>query len=168
MFAIQTFTMHADLAEDRIRIDAVDAGGAYQAIWMTRRMADRFVPHLGEHAEKQVKPGMPASLLLAMNQEKLRLDRAASPADPVKPDPARAPWLCRTIHLTPQDGGLVWRLVDEKGAEAAVQLNEQAVRAVLDVLLTTYRALDWGEQPFPEWVREAAGSPATPPPQSLN
>lgn len=168
MFSIQTFTMNPDLVEDRIRLDAVDSAGEYQAIWMTRRLADRFVPHLGEQAEKRVRAGLPASLLLAMDQEKLRLERAASPAEPVKVDPGQAPWLCRTIHLTPQEEGLVWTLTDDAGAEAAMALSDEAVRAVLDVLLTTYRKLEWSEQAFPEWVREAAGTPAASPPRSLN
>ncbi|MEY4160876.1 MAG: hypothetical protein RLZZ136_1497, partial [Pseudomonadota bacterium] len=32
-FTIKTFTMNADLVEDRIRLDAIDPAGAFQAIW---------------------------------------------------------------------------------------------------------------------------------------
>jgi hypothetical protein len=46
-------------------------------------------------------------------------------------------------------------------------LDDQAVRAVLDVFLMTYRNLEWSEQAFPEWVT-ARGQTQPVPPGALN
>ena len=37
--------------EDRLRLDAVDAQGGKQAIFLTRRLADRVIPVLVSHLE---------------------------------------------------------------------------------------------------------------------
>lgn len=155
-FIIQTFTMQADFNQDRIRLDAVDSAGNYQAIWYTRRLADRFLPPFAKHAEKNVESGLPKDMLLSMNQEQLRMERAENPL-PVIPQVADAPpWLCQTVHLNEHPDGLQWTMTDDASIDAHMILADQAVRAVLDVFLTTYRALEWSEQAFPEWVREAA------------
>ncbi len=44
LFQIQTFTARYDPAEDRLRLDAIDAKGHKQALLLTRRLADRVIP----------------------------------------------------------------------------------------------------------------------------
>ncbi len=166
-FIIQTFSMTADFTQDRIRLDAVDVTGAYQAIWYTRRLAERFLPPLAAHAEKNVQTGLPKDILLSMNQEQLRIDRAENPLPTVQPVVEVHPWLCQTVHLNDHPDGLQWTMTDDLTIDAHMVLADEAVRAVLDVFLNTFRALEWGEQAFPEWVREAARTEA-PPPGSLN
>lgn len=148
--------MSASPGEDRIRIDAVDPQGIFQAVWITRRLADRFLPHLAAHAEKQVRPGLPPELVLSIDQEKLRSDRAEHPIAPVQVQPAIAPWLCRTIHLKDRAPGLVWTMTDDAANRAHMVLAGDNVRALLDVFLNSYRKLEWTEQAFPEWIREHA------------
>ena len=166
-FIIQTFTMASDFDEDRIRIHAVDEQGGFQAIFITRRLADRFVPLLVTHAEAQVEAAIPADLALSFEQERLRIDRDDNPQPDVQPLPDAAPWLCRTIHLTAHPDGLQWTLTDDAAIDAHMVLDEEAVRAVLDVLLITYRTLEWSEQAFPEWV-SARGQVPVVAPGSLN
>ncbi len=166
-FIIQTFTMTADLTQDRIRLDAVDVTGDYQAIWYTRRLTERFLPHLSAHVEKSVQTGLPRDILLSMNQEQLRIDRAENPLPSIQPSAEVHPWLCQTVHLNPHPEGLQWTMTDDLTVDAHMVLTDEAVRAVLDVFLNTFRALEWSEQAFPEWVREAASTGA-PAPGTLN
>lgn len=51
LFQIQTFTARYDPAEDRLRLDAIDAKGHKQALLLTRRLADRIIPVLVSHLE---------------------------------------------------------------------------------------------------------------------
>lgn len=157
-FLIQTCTMHANLVEDRIRMDAVDGEGTYQAIWLTRRLLDQFMPHLAAHAEKQVQSGIAAALKLSMDQQALRIERAEQPMPPVTIPLGVAPWLCITIHLKHQPDGLIWTLTDDRMIDAHMALAGQGIRAMLDVFLTSYRALGWDEACFPDWAREAAAT----------
>lgn len=55
LFQIQTFTARYDPAEDRLRLDAVDAKGHKQALWLTRRLADRVIPVLVSHLEGKTR-----------------------------------------------------------------------------------------------------------------
>lgn len=167
-FIIQTFTMQADFAEDRIRLDAVDAAGVFQSIWYSRRLADRFLPHFAAHAEKSVDSGLPKDLLLSMNQEQLRIERAENPHPPVQPTVELRPWLAQTVHLNEGPEGLIWTMTDDRTIDAHMVLSDEAERSVLDVFLTTYRTLEWSDHPFPDWVRDAAAQPAPVPPESLN
>ena len=103
-----------------------------------------------------------------MNQEQLRIERAENPEPPVQPTVDLRPWLAQTVHLNEGPDGLVWTMTDDRGIDAHMVLSEESERAVLDVFLTTYRALEWSDHPFPAWVRDAAAEPAPVPPGSLN
>lgn len=159
-FLIKTFTMSVDLIEDRIRFDAVDTTGDFQAIWFTRRLANTCLPHLAAHAEQHVSDNIPRELALVMNQEKLRIEREVSPTPPVVVSPDLQPWLCRTVHLATRNKDLLLTMCDDRGSQASIVLNEEAVRAVLDIFLTSYKALEWSDEAFPQWVRGAAAPPA--------
>lgn len=148
--------MNVNVVEDRIRIDAVDAGGSFQAIWLTRRLAERFVPHLATKAELQVESGLPREIVLSMDQQQLRDARASNPTPPVAAPPDLTPWLCVTIHLSERPEGLIWTLTGDRLIDAHMVLTPESVRALLDILLTSFRALEWGEVCFPEWLISAA------------
>ena len=153
-FVIQTFTMNPDIPEDRVRLDIVTPEGAYHAVHITRRLADKFVPVLASKAEAQVSDGIPKDLALSMQQEALRAERDSNPQPAVPALKYSRPFLCQTIHLSDREDGLLWTMTDDASFEAHMVLDAQGQRAVLDVLLITYRALEWGEEAFPEWVRE--------------
>lgn len=153
-FIIQTFTMNADLNEDRIRLDIVSPDGRLRAIHLTRRLTDRMIPAFAIKAEGTVQPGIPKDLALSMQQEALRAERDSNLLPAVPPAPDSRPYLSQTVHLSDREDGTLWTQTDDASFEAHMVLDAQALRAVLDVLLITYRALEWSEQAFPEWVRE--------------
>jgi len=72
MFRIQTFTGRHDPVEDRLRLDAVDAAGGKQTIFLTRRLSDRLIPVLVSHLEGKTPEGVPADLEQGMSQSRVR------------------------------------------------------------------------------------------------
>ena len=157
MFTIETFTAQADLAEDRIRLDAIGPEGETQSIFLTRRLADRMVPLLVDQAEQQAVPGVPKEIALAMNQQHLRMEREENPIAPVEPKQGSSRWLCQTIHLGENQDQVVWTLTDDGDNTAMMGLPGDGVRNVLEVLLIVYQGLEWTVQAFPAWMtaREA-------------
>ena len=168
MFAIETFTAQADFAEDRIRLDAIDPAGETQSIFLTRRLADRFVPLLVEQVEQQVLPGVPLEIGLAMSQQQLRIEREESPLADVEPQQGTSRWLCQTIHLGENRGVAEWTLTDDNANTAVMLLPGEGLRSVLEVMLLTYRRLEWGLEAFPEWLLEGDGDVANGAPRVLN
>lgn len=158
MFEIETFTAQADGNEDRIRLDALSAKGNGISIWLTRRLADRFLPILITAIEQAARQGLTREIELAMAQQQLRMEREANPVDKVQPAPGRAPWLCQTIHLEGRSDHLLWTLTDDAANSAIMVLPGDAPRAVLDIFLLMYRQLEWGEVLFPAWLTEAGQS----------
>ena len=152
MFTIETFTAQADLAEDRIRLDAISPAGDTQSIFLTRRLADRMVPLLVDQAEKQVAPGVPKNIGLTMNQQQLRMEREENSLAPVEPKQGSSRWLCRTVHVGTEPGQVVWTLTDDADNTAVMGLPGDGVRNVLEVLLIVYQGLEWSLDAFPCWL----------------
>ncbi len=162
MFEIETFTAQPDLVEDRIRLDTVSPDGRSATILLTRRLTDRFLPLLINAVEQSARSGLPREIALAMEQQKLRIERHENPVPDVIVAKGSAQWLCRTIHIESRSDHLLWTLTDDGGNTAAMALPGETTRAVLDVFLLMYRQLEWSEQVFPAWMTEAdepAGSP---------
>lgn len=159
-FIIHTFTMASDFDQDRIRLHTVDPAGQFQAIFLTRRLADRFIPVLAARAEKAVTGPIPSDLVLDIEQEKLRMERDSNPQPPVEAVPDAEPWLCKTIHMADRDdGGVQLTFTDNASIDAHLILDEESLRATLDVFLISYRTLEWSEQAFPEWVTSRGSGP---------
>lgn len=162
MFTIETFTGHADLAEDRIRLDAISPEGETQSIFVTRRLADRMVPLLVDRAEAQVVPGVPKEIGLAMNQEQLRIERDENPIAPVEARQDSSRWLCQTVHVGEDQDQVVWTLTDDGDNTAVMGLPGDGVRNVLEVLLIVYQGLEWTTQAFPGWMTAREDVPTRP------
>jgi hypothetical protein len=158
VFEISTFTARPDFEEDRIRLDAIDPAGQTQSILLTRRLCSRFIPGLVERVEAGQQPGARREIGLAMSQQQLRMDRAVSPLPDVVPNEQASRWLCRTIHLTDHPEALEWTLTDDGDNAAVMFLSGLAPREVLEVLMLIYRELEWGLEPFPEWLRDDAAA----------
>ena len=75
LFQIQTFTARYDPAEDRLRLDAIDAKGRKQALLLTRRLADRIIPVLVSHLEGKTPEGVSADLAQGVSQAQARTAR---------------------------------------------------------------------------------------------
>lgn len=65
------------------------------------------MPLLVNQAEKQVMPGLPKELGLAMNQEQLRIEREQNPLAAVETKQGSSRWLCQTIHIGEDQGEVV-------------------------------------------------------------
>lgn len=157
LFQIQTFTARYDPAEDRLRLDAVDAKGHKQALWLTRRLADRVIPVLVSHLEGKTPEGIPPDLAQGMSQSRARQARQTADTSPaVVAESGTPPWLCRTIHVQKAQQGLNVIFTDDVSVSAVMPMVELNLRAVLDILLDLYTKAGWPTEPFPEWMKPEA------------
>ena len=157
LFRIQTFTGRYDPLEDRLRLDAVDAAGGKQAIFLTRRLVDRVIPVLVSHLEGKTPEGVPADLAQGMSQSRARQARQTGEATPAVAADAETPtWLCRTMHFQKADHGLNVIFTDDTQVDAVMPMVEANLRAVLDMLLDLYGRAGWPTEPFPEWMKAEA------------
>ena len=157
LFQIQTFTARYDPAEDRLRLDAVDANGQKQALWLTRRLADRVIPVLVSHLEGKTPEGIPPDLAQGMSQSRARQARQTADTSPaVVAESGTPPWLCRTIHVQKAQQGLNVIFTDDVSVSAVMPMVELNLRAVLDILLDLYTKAGWPTEPFPEWMKPEA------------
>lgn len=69
---VQTFTARYDPIEDRIFLNTVDATGAKQVIYLTRRLMDQIIPVLAKHLEDKTPKGVPPDVVQSMTQERVR------------------------------------------------------------------------------------------------
>ena len=156
-FHIKTFTGRYNPVEDRLRLDAVDADGNTQSLFMTRRLVDRIIPVMIEHLEGQTPEGMPSDLVQEMQQDKARQGHAEGGAEaPVEVAPEIVPWLCRTVHLTKTGPSLVVVFTDDAHIEAHMPMSAENLRVVLDIFKTLYTSAGWGLQAFPDWMQTPA------------
>jgi hypothetical protein len=162
MIEFETFTVNADVLEDRVRLDAIGLDGNALSIMLTRRLCDRFLPLFVGAVEQNTRPGIPREIELSMAQQQLRQERAENPLPDVVLPTSVAPWLCRTIHLEGREGGLLWTLTDEDVHTASMVLAGDRPRGVLEVFLQMYRHLEWDEQLFPAWLREGLQEDSAP------
>ncbi len=166
MIEFETFTVNADVIEDRVRLDAISLDGSALSIMLTRRLCDRFLPLFVNAVEQTARPGIPREIELTMAQQQLRQEREESPLPDVVLPEGVAPWLCHTIHLDGRGDGLFWTLTDEGDHIAGMALSGESPRAVLEVFLQMYRHLEWDEQVYPVWLRD--GLPEDTAPRTLN
>ena len=160
-FQIKTFTGRYIPVEDRLRLDAVDADGNKQSLFMTRRLVDRIIPVMVEHLEGQTPEGMPSDLVQEMQQEKALQVHAEGGAEaPIKVSPDAVPWLCRTVHLTKTGSSLVVVFTDDAHIEAQMPMTAENLRVVLDIFKTLFTSAEWGLDAFPDWMQAPAISEA--------
>ena len=157
LFRIQTFTARYDPVEDRVRLDAVDAQGGKQAIFLTQRLVDRVIPVLVSHLEGKTPEGVPADLAQGMSQSRARQARQTGEATPaIAPDAETPTWLCRTMHFQKADHGLNVIFTDDTQTDAIMPMVEANLRAVLDIFLDLYTKAGWPTEPFPAWQKPEA------------
>ena len=157
LFQIQTFTGRYDPLEDRLRLDAVDAAGGKQVIFLTRRLVDRVIPVLVSHLEGKSPEGVPADLAQGMSQSRARQARQTGDTSPAVVAESETPtWLCRTIHVQKAQQGLKVIFTDDARINAVMPMVEANLRAVLDIFLELYTKAGWPSEPFPEWMKPEA------------
>ena len=152
-FAIQTFTARYDAIEDRICLNAVDASGSKQAIYLTRRLMDQIIPVLAKHLEEKTPKGVPADVVQSMTQERVRQARKAElPAEPIQADLETPRWLCTTIQMSKQPAGLAVTLTGDAACKAQIPLADPHLRTVLDIFCNSYAKAGWDMRVFPDWL----------------
>ena len=152
-FAVQTFTARYDPIEDRICLNAVDATGAKQAIYLTRRLMDQIIPVVAKHLEEKTPKGVPADVVQSMTQERVRQARKAKPpAEPVQADLETPRWLCTTIQMSKQPSGLAVTLTGDVACKAQIPLADPHLRTVLDIFRNSYAKAGWDLRVFPDWL----------------
>ena len=157
LFRIQTFTARYDPVEDRLRLDAVDAQGDKQAIFLTRRLTDRVIPVLVSHLEGKTPDGVPADLAQGISQSTARQARQVGEATAaVVPGNETPSWLCRMMHFQQAEHGLNVIFTDDTQTDAVMPMVEANLRAVLDIFLDLYTKAGWPTDPFPEWIQTEA------------
>lgn len=159
-FLMQTFTARYDAIEDRICLNAVDASGAKQAIYLTRRLMDQIIPVVVKHLEEKTPKGVPADVVQSMTQERVRQARKAAPqAEPVQADLETPRWLCTTIQMSKQPSGLAVTLTGDAACRAQMPLADPHLRTVLDIFRNSYAKAGWDLRVFPDWLGpEQAGA----------
>lgn len=152
-FAVQTFTARYDPIEDRICLNAVDASGAKQAIYLTRRLMDQIIPVVAKHLEEKTPKGVPADVVQSMTQERVRQARKAEPpAEPVQADLETPRWLCTTIQMQKQPAGLAVIFTGDAACKAQIPLADPHLRTVLDIFRNSYAKAGWDLRAFPDWL----------------
>jgi hypothetical protein len=152
-FAVHAFTARYDPIEDRICLNAVDATGAKQTIYLTRRLLDQIIPVMAKHLEEKTPKGVPADVVQSMTQERVRQARKAEPpAEPVRADLETPRWLCATIQMNKQPSGLAVTLTGEAACKAEIPLADPNLRTVLDIFRNTYAKAGWDMRAFPDWL----------------
>lgn len=152
-FVVQTFTARYDPIEDRICLNAVDASGGKQAIFLTRRLMDQIIPVVAKHLEEKTPKGVPADVVQSMTQERVRQARKAEPPpEPVLADLETPRWLCTTIQMQKQPAGLAVTLTGDAACKAQIPLADSHLRTVLDIFRNSYVKAGWDLRVFPEWL----------------
>lgn len=113
----------------------------------------------------KLPPPAVAAALHGMAQQRLRLAQAEASAERVGGAPTQTPtvrnapgharWLCTTIQLRPQPGGVSVSFTDDARVIARFFMTHRNGRAVLDGLADHYRKADWPLKAFPDWVQDA-------------
>lgn len=153
-FLMQTFTARYDAIEDRICLNAVDASGAKQAIYLTRRLMDQIIPVVVKHLEEKTPKGIPSDVVQSMTQEGMRQARKAEPpTEPVQADLETPRWLCTTVQMKKQPAGLAVTLTGEAATKAQIALADPHLRTVLDIFRNSYAKAGWDLRAFPDWLR---------------
>jgi hypothetical protein len=155
-FTVQTFTARYDPTEDRICLNALDASGAKQAIYLTRRLMDQIIPVVVKLLEEKTPKGLRADIAQSMTQEWVRQVRQTEPpAPPVQVDIETQRWLCTAIQMQKQPAGLAVTLTGEVPCKAQIPLADSHLRTLLDIFRNSYAKAGWNLSVFPDWLEPA-------------
>lgn len=152
-FAVETFTARYDQIEDRLCLNAVDATGVKQAIYLTRKLMDQIIPVLAKHLEEKTPKSVPAEVVQSMSQERVRQERKSEPPqEPVQADLETPRWLCTTVQVQKQPAGLAVTLAGDAACKAQIPLADPHLRTMLDIFRNSYAKAGWDLRVFPDWL----------------
>lgn len=154
---IARFKAVFDADEDRVRFETVDQESGTQVIYVTKRLLDSLIPVL---AENLVKTGPSSALARRFAQDGARSNPQNWAEEiPVATFRDAPKWLCRTVRVSPREGGLVLTFSDDTQRVTRMPLIWADIRPFLDLLLVTYRRGSWVTSVFPDWIRPSPQMP---------
>lgn len=164
MHSLSRLTTQYDVAQDRIRIAGEVKEGQTVVLWLTQRLVNRMVAHVGTTLEKP-EPLKPKALAVqAQLKQSFAQQRARSQMrrtlPPVKPDELSPQWLVHKVNIKSGPDGM--RLVfqgEEMSEQVALGMGFTPLRQWLGILHDQYRLAGWSTGMWPTWVSE----PALPP-----
>lgn len=138
---LQRITSEYVDSEDRLRLRGALDGGDTVVLWLTRRLLDRVVPHLVDWLGQQPEPVLPPA----------SEGGAATPAVPLSS--AAQTWLVDRIDLTFAPGSLTLSFFGPSPTQCALVLSPLALRQWLEILLRQYRAGEWPEAVWVQFIK---------------
>lgn len=166
LFNIVRLTVRYDQKEDRMALNAESRGGETRRFWLTRRLADRFVPKLLTGLEVPpeercvLEGSSPDSSAVPISQIYAQLEArlAKKPAAPVRAPPDG---ICALIHeITVSQAKRNCRLIFRcHGSEPAqLVLSAMELRQWMEVLHRAYVRADWDVGCWPGWFRSSVSA----------
>lgn len=137
-------------SEDRIQIGGEQANGESLAVWLTRRLLDRLIPHLTLWLEQQ-SDGLPRhDMWMEFAQQSAQSQLAPQP--PVALTGESEQWLAVSVDLSPGQGQMQLVFKGASGQEAAVTFVPLALRQWLGILHNAHVVARWTLEVWPEWM----------------
>lgn len=143
--------------EDRIRVAGTRGDGSTVALWLTRRLMRRVLPHMVAWLERHDRAGKDAEVQ-SFRQQVARANHQPQP--PVKTAPGDQTWLVDNIDLNSSPKLLRLTFKGKEGEAAALTLTAEAARQWLNILHIAYQKGEWPTDDWPSWLRgETQNSP---------
>ncbi len=164
MSSASRFTTEFIDFEDRLRISAAVTEQQVDVVWLTRRLLDRLVTHLGKQLE-QTLSAEPRPEAASMRQSFEQQAAVASYQQQSQQQPTprvdgqsaafRHEWLVIEVDITPHAQGIGLRFRG-RTAEQVLQLTMTAVqlRQWLAIIHSQYVKAQWPMDAWPTWVND--------------
>lgn len=168
MALAQRFTTEFIDVQDRIRISAAVSDDAVDVIWLTKRLLDRLVSHLGLQLEQTTAVSTQthtSAMLQAFEQQAAVVSHLQhtqqNPMPPVTQQQAQKvhEWLVTEVDITPLEDGCGMKF---RGAvpEQIVELSLTSVqlRQWLGIVHGQYVKGQWSLDAWPQWMNDPVDS----------
>ncbi|NLW80415.1 MAG: hypothetical protein GXY42_01915 [Desulfovibrionales bacterium] len=170
-------TEYVDI-EDRIRLCGESGPGQSMALWLSRRLLNRLVPHVCQWLEKDTPStdhgSTSSSRLEALQGFAQQAAVAAMPAlPPVHASAAgTTSWLVHSIDASKARGGIILTFKGPEAEEgrpmARLALSDELLRQWLNILHGQYRKGQWSMEVWPQWIGKGTTQTMDSPPQLLH
>ncbi|MFY9347760.1 MAG: hypothetical protein WAO93_08430 [Orrella sp.] len=166
MTLAQRFTTEYADFEDRIRVSHQLDSGEIVVTWLTRRLTDRLVIHLGAWLEKETVQIPRPDVVQSFAQEAAAVELAQAatsyPQAAVKPPPLPVAWLVREIDINTEGEGVRFQLRGESPHEKCqLRLSRFQLRQWLNILRSQYLVAQWPLSAWPQWLQPNEASTVT-------
>lgn len=152
MRVLQRITTEYVEAEDRIRLCGETDAGETIALWLTRRLLVRLVPHLCDWLTQSAGDGARAALLNGFAQQAAA--GALVPQPPVRTAAEADGWVVWSIDLTVGGAAVQLTFRCDGDADAGLVLQTTQLRQWLGILYAQCLKGEWPAADWPDWIAE--------------